>query len=711
MNMTKNTYIPPRISNLRSALLHAAVACATLVAFSASAATVEFKLSPDVKGREYRATMNHLQAMGVMSASTTNLGALTLTTINDAAASNALQALREKSSVLWAAIPSNEVSAKEATSSLPTFHGRQLVLELRDQFSATGVVSRLAASTGQAVQLKRISQGYRAIVVLPESTTPATMAAVMVAAEAEASVSKVERVRLATHQWVPNDALSAQQWSLGAGVGGIRAFEAWDITPSGSVQIAVIDTGIRSHPDLDSKRVAGYDMISFEFISADGDGRDSDPSDPGDTDAALECRRPRIASSWHGTHVAGIAAASSNNQEGISGVAPNARIQSVRALGHCGGTEEDIADSIRWAAGVAVAGAPLNPVPSKVINMSLGSVVSGACSSNMQAAVDSAIAKGAVIVAAAGNSADIADYWPANCKGVIAVAASNILGDISNYSNYGRVVAITAPGGENRAPGSPSILSTLNGGVTQAAAASYATYAGTSMAAPHVAGVVALMLARDPSLTSGQLLNRLQSGARSFPAGSDCATVVGACGSGLLDAANAVAGVTLNRALNEVASSRDRVHAVELLNVSNGRYMLSADPTEVFRLVINGTWVRTGQVISTFSFTAPYGNGASVSQPVCRAVVGAGTAFVYSANTAECNTYDQSGLGYTSHGMSFSAALPNSGTCPTGSTPVWELLKTDVLGYNTRNVADTNEISRMLSQGWAYSRIAFCAPN
>jgi serine protease len=706
--MSYKVVATPRLAVLKKAVSSAFGLCTFFVAVGASAATVEFKLAPDLKGREYRQALNGIAELGKLS--TTGRGTYSIETANDVAANSALRNLREKRSVLWASVPYAAAASPNAADTASEFDARVVAFDLKPGSDAAAAVKRIAAATGHELRLKRVSANDRALVVMPSGMSSANMAAAMVAAENDGTVIRAERVRLASHQWLPNDALYSQQWALGKGAGGISAYDAWDITPSGSVQIAIIDTGIRMHPDLDGKRVVGYDMITEEFISADGDGRDNDPSDPGDTDAALECGRPRIASSWHGTHVAGIAAATANNAVGMSGVSPNSRIQSVRALGHCGGTEEDVADSIRWASGAPVRGVPTNPMPSRILNLSLGSNRAGACSANMQSAVDAALAQGAIVVAAAGNSADVANYWPANCRGVISVASTDFLGELSSFSNYGGTVAISAPGGENRVAGSPGVLSTLNGGTTLAGAPSYAVYSGTSMASPHVAGAVALMLARDPSLSSGQVLNRLQVGARAFPGGSECSGV-SACGAGILNAANAVASVGLKRGINETSSSINFLHLVEMINVITARYQLSADPTEVERLVASGVWRRTGQIIKTYSFTTQFGDGSSVVQPVCRAMLDVGGAFAFSANTEECKNYQKTGSGFTPHGVVFAAALPNSNTCPTGSKPVWDLSKLDPRGYNVRNIADTTEISAMLAQGWSYGRVAFCAPN
>jgi serine protease len=707
--MTQTVHHFPRLSNLRATV--ALGLCAMTLSAASLAATVEFKLAPNLKGREYKNVLVGIAELGKVS-SISRDGGYKLETASDAAAFSAMRALRERRSVLWASAPSLEMPARSISPVATDFHERMISIQLLENRDANAVVSRLSAATGRTMRLKRVATGNRAMVILPSDTTASSMAAVTVAATKDVDVASASRVRLMRHHWVSNDTLLEQQWSLGNGVGGIRAAAAWDITPSGSVQVAIIDTGIRAHPDLDAKRVIGYDMIREKFISLDGSGRDSDPSDPGDADLDGICADdPYAPSTWHGTHVAGIVGASTNNKEGIAGVAPNARIQSVRVLGRCfGGTSEDVADAIRWAAGVPVPGVPLNPMPSKVINLSLGG--EGPCEANEQSAIDAAIANGAIIVVSAGNEkVDASEVSPANCRGVITVAASNILGELASYSNFGEAVTLSAPGGDGGLARLPAILSTLNGNGSLPAEPSYATYYGTSMAAPHVAGVVAMMVARDPSLTAGQALNRLKSSARSFPPGTACAGAPGQCGAGLLDAANAVASVGLNRGVNEVSSSNDRLQLVELVNLNSGRYILSADPAEIARLVSTGVWQRTGQVISTFSFTTLYGLGSSVAQPVCRATLNSGKAFVYSTNVQECKNYEQSGSGFTPHGVVFAAALPNSNNCPTGSDPVWDLAKLDSLGYNVRTIANTTEISQMLTQGWSYSRVAFCAPN
>jgi len=346
------------------------------------------------------------------------------------------------------------------------------------------------------------------------------------------NIEYVEPDRLMQPALLPNDGYYAQQWSLSDATGGIRAPAAWDKASGAGVTVAVIDTGVRPHADFAAKLLPGYDFITSSSIAGDGGGREADAYDPGDYTAAGQCGSgtPAHNSSWHGTHVAGIVAASANNGIGVAGVAFGARILPLRALGRCGGYTSDIADAIVWAAGGSVSGVPANANPAKVINLSLGG--SGACGSTTQNAINSARARGAVVVVAAGNdNVDAGTASPANCSGVITVAATGKSGGKASYSNYGSKVTLAAPGGDAGA----GILSTYNSGSTVPGSDAYAWMMGTSMATPVVSGVAALMLSANKSLTPDQLANLLKSSARAFPA--SCA----GCGAGLVDANAAVA--------------------------------------------------------------------------------------------------------------------------------------------------------------------------
>lgn len=346
----------------------------------------------------------------------------------------------------------------------------------------------------------------------------------------------------------PNDTYFAQQWHYKApssGSYGIDAVGAWDITTgSSAVNVAVIDTGaLFGHPDMAGKWLPGYDMISDPYISRDGDGRDSDASDVGDWTTSGDCGDPSWQpsdSSWHGTHVAGTIGAASNNGMGVTGVSWQSRIVPVRVLGRCGGTISDIADGMYWAAGLSVPGTSANANPAHVLNMSLGG--SGACGTTYQNAVTAIRNAGAVLVVAAGNSnVNVSNARPANCAGVIAIAATGPSGNRAYYSNYGSLVALAAPGGDQSGGAQNGVLSTLNDGTTSPGNMGYAYYQGTSMAAPHVAGIVALMLARNNALGVDQIKSILQQTVTPFPGGSTCNTNI--CGTGIANARSAVLAV------------------------------------------------------------------------------------------------------------------------------------------------------------------------
>lgn len=337
---------------------------------------------------------------------------------------------------------------------------------------------------------------------------------------ADPSVEYVEVDQLMQAILTPNDTSYSQQWGYFEATGGIRADQAWDVSTGTGVVVAVLDTGSTNHSDLNANTVAGYDMISDATVAGDGGGRDSDPSDPGDYYQGQN-------SSWHGTHVAGTVAAVTNNAKGVAGTAFGAKVQHVRVLGRGGGYTSDIADGIIWASGGSVSGVPANPTPAEVINMSLGG--GGSCSSTYQNAINSAVARGTTIVVAAGNSnANVSTSVPANCSNVIAVAATDRNGARASFSNYGTGIDVSAPG--------VGILSTLNSGTTSPGSESYASYNGTSMAAPHVAGVVALMQAHASTpKTPAEIESILKSTARALPGACS-----GGCGAGIVNAKAAV---------------------------------------------------------------------------------------------------------------------------------------------------------------------------
>ena len=309
----------------------------------------------------------------------------------------------------------------------------------------------------------------------------------------------------------PNDPqFLADQWNLwdayGVGLGDTagKMSRFYSLAAGRGATVAVIDTGVTAHPDLDSNLVPGFDFVSDPpslaaprveggpDVPFDGDadsGWDANPNDPGDWRGVAPVRD----SSWHGTYIAGVIAAQANNMLGVVGINPGARVQPIRALSWRGGLLSDIAASITWASGGHVDGVPDNANPTDVINMSFS--VNAACSVALQTAITAAHQRGSVLVAAAGNAnADVKDYAPANCADVIAVGATARDGLRASYSNFGSGIDISAPGGSGT--GASGVLSTVNAGLTVAAAAGYGAKEGTSVAAAHVSAAAAWDFAR-----------------------------------------------------------------------------------------------------------------------------------------------------------------------------------------------------------------------
>lgn len=362
---------------------------------------------------------------------------------------------------------------------------------------------------------------------------------------AEPGVEYVE-IDVPMHAFMkPSDPQYVNQWSYRAfspqaygQLVGINAEKAWDMATGSGVNIAVIDTGWAFNSDVThGLRInGGYDFISDVWLARDGDGREEYYEDSGTWGMAGECDPSQPTSSWHGTHVLGIAGANTNNGRGVAGTAPDAHLTPIRVLGRCGkGVESDITDAIVWAAGGSVPGVPANTNPAEVINLSLGGL--GTCSAAFQQAIDWAVSRGTTVVVAAGNSdVDVANVQPASCNNVIVVGAVDGGGYRPTWSNHGALVDIAAPGAR--------ILSTINHGTTApgAPADNVDTYVykdGTSMAAPFVSGVVALIqsVAATPK-TPAEIEALLKSTAHAFPQAPDKPL-----GAGILDAAAAVATV------------------------------------------------------------------------------------------------------------------------------------------------------------------------
>lgn len=493
----------------------------------------------------------------------------------------------------------------------------QLIIKLRSPSASelvrpmsAGRVQTLVATAGVGMKSVRAMAGNASLLALDTPLPLSEATAVAARLSTDPSIEYAEPDIMFKKTATPNETRFTEwQWNLfspaatytGAlqaggtkavpATGGANLQLAWDATTGvSSVVVAIIDTGIVNHQDLNGiggvtstyvpngRFLPGYDFISSNvgsgatqpvpanFVANDGNGRDADPSDPGDWVTEVEemtypatCDDGNTGpqnSSWHGTHMAGVAAATANNAMGIAGIAWNVRVLPVRALGKCGGSLTDIAEAIRWAAGLPVPGVPNNPTPAQVLNLSLGGGTT--CGPTMQSAVDAAVANGAVIVAATGNDGSTDLIAPANCTGVIAVTAHTINGENADYANIGAMTAISAPGG-----GSPSVLgaggetddtnwfgyyiwSTILFGSTGPTSVdsggrsgpAYSGFTGTSAATPQVAGFAALIKSVLPSATPAAIRTFITSNARAFPTGTACASggqFVGNCGAGLLD--------------------------------------------------------------------------------------------------------------------------------------------------------------------------------
>ena len=447
------------------------------------------------------------------------------------------------------------------------------------------------------------------------------------------SLEYVEPDRVLHNLTTPTDPGYGNQWHYGtpagSNKGGVNLPIAWDITKGNpSVVVAVIDSGYRPHVEFGTAIVPGYDFITDPVRANDGDGRDANAQDPGNWQVAGECGggTPAKDSVWHGTHVTGTIIAAMNNGQGGTGVAPNVKVVPVRVTGKCGGVLSDIIDGMRWAAGFAVAGAPVNANPAMILNLSIGDHTS--CSATLQAAVTEIVNAGKVIVAATDNNSDTSIDEPANCNGVIAVTAHAIDGDLAYYSNVSSQVAISAPGGDcgkltflsgTCTPGSglgtyaglgAGIYTTYNSGTTTPVADSYFPASGTSSAAPHVSGVAALLLSVKPLLTPPQVRAVVQGAARPFPLGSSCASggsVAGLCGAGLLDALAAINGsavppaVTIPNA-SQVVAPNLTVALSGAATADVGRSISSYQWTQLTGASV-GTIANSNQ--ATASFTAP----------------------------------------------------------------------------------------------------------
>ncbi len=710
---------------LRRALVAFAALAATssaVPAFAEPVSDLRVMLHPSTaaRGTLPAATLGKLERVAGASLTltgTTRTGALELRLagpLDEVGAQRIAKALREDRSVLWAqpivAAPGVE---KRAVPADPRFqaNGNRLMVRLADDVAPDwpALAHRFTELLGTPVAAER-KVGNVWLLEIAVARPPAELAALAATLQQDAAVMYADPVRRMVPQVVPNDPLFMKQWSLLDPIAGVNAPAAWSVqTGAPSTTVAVIDTGILPHPDLDGRVLPGYDFVTDPASARDGDGRDPDPRDEGDWTGADDCYpgSPPQDSFFHGLFVSGLIAANTDNGLGMAGMDWAAKVLPVRTLAKCGGTNADVFEGMLWASGVQIAGVPPNPNPARVINMSLGGY--GACASAIQEAIDDALAQGSVVVVAAGNAADDAANWsPANCGGVITVGATGNTGDRTGYSNYGRRVDLSAPGGDGDDVSS-LVLSTYAMGDTVPGEPAYAIAAGTSFSTPLVSGTASLMLARNPLLTPGRVLSILTGTTRDFPIGTQC-SAGGVCGSGLLDAGAAVASTPPATG----ALPPNAVPVLEYYDAGSDHYFITADPNEIAYLnLYMPQWQRTGAVFFAYpaAFLAPPG-----AQPVCRFYAGGliGSHF-FTANGAEC-AFVQSrwaGVWTLENPAVFYIEVPDSnGACREGTIPIYRFFN-NRQDANHRHTPDLSVRRAMVNRNWVpegANGVAFCSP-
>jgi serine protease len=444
-------------------------------------------------------------------------------------------------------------ASRPQPSATPEFVPGEVLVTFKTDLSAQSLsslsVNGIAMRSVRASSLERSL--YRSDTVRSQAGTLALVAQL----KSRKDVAWAEPNQIMRATATPDDTFFNKEWHLNA----INVPQAWDLetgsnlgpNPNSSpVTVAVVDTGLLTgHPDIQGKFWPGYDFISDFTTANDGNGRDNNPDDPGDVVGGQ--------GSYHGSHVAGTIAAATNNGVGIAGVSWGAKILPVRVLGvdinggGGAGSTSDIIDGILWAAGVPVAGVPNNPNPAQIINLSLGG--GGRCEvgSTLQRTFDQVNAKGAIVVVAAGNeNVETADTIPASCSGVITVGATNKAGTRAPYSNYGPRVDVMGPGGQGDASSSVNEVLSLDKQDGPGGGFGYGYKQGTSMATPHVAGVLALLKSKDPNLNFSRALSILKRTARPLTAtqctGTGTAKVPSDCGAGLIDAFAALNALSTN---------------------------------------------------------------------------------------------------------------------------------------------------------------------
>jgi serine protease len=640
--------------------------------------------------------------------------------LDAAAVATMVSRMREDRSVVWAEPVASNAAAKSVVvktngKSAPALTRQKLMLRLAPSVLPDWptLLPRFSAVVGATLTVDH-QIGNIWVLTLDTAVPDAQLANMASQLETDAMIQYADPVQRAVTKVIPNDPDYNQEWALSDPVAGINAPAAWDLQKgNSSIAIAVVDTGITTHPELAGRVLPGYDFISDPARSGDGDGRDNDPSDNGDSTSDGQCfpGSQGEPSSWHGTFVSGIIAANTNNGVGIAGIDWHAMILPVRVLGKCGGTFDDITAGVLWAAGLPVTGVPANPYPARVINMSLGG--STDCPQAMQDAINQALSEGIVVAVAAGNESDDASTSaPANCSGVITVGGSTRQGDRTDYSNFGARVDISAPGGDGDVAN--WIFSISNDGTGGPGNPTYKSEIGTSFSAPQVAGTASLMFARNANLTPGRVLNIMSATSRAFPAGTTCAAG-GACGAGLLDAGFALQSTPAGDA---VAPS-NTVPVIEYYRADKDHYFMSANAAEIAftDTVLSGTFQRTGELF--YAWTNP-ALAPNTAKPVCRfySRLPLIDSHFYTAIASECQyvlTHEAS-TWTLENPAAFYVLLPDAtGACPASTAPVYRFFdnRNDA---NQRHTIDLSVQRAMINRGWVPegsgpNAVAFCTPD
>jgi serine protease len=335
--------------------------------------------------------------------------------------------------------------------------------------------------------------------------------------------------------------------------------------------------------------------------------------------------------------------------------------------------------------------------------MSLGGVSPNGCGKTLyQDAINKIKAKGILIVVAAGNSNDeAANFVPASCDGVMTVGATGPTGDRASYSNYSSQfkVDISAPGGDSGVYGSAyGILSTVNSGKNGPESSTYDYKNGTSMAAPHIAGIATLGLALDPEIAPELLQLSLLLTSQSFPATSQCTTMYPVCGVGIVSAYDS---------LQAVVALKPYSLIYEYKNINTGHYFRTNNAGES-AFVLNGGagdgWVDTKDYFLAWRDSS---QGAS---PVCRFYSAGSNSHFFTADAGECALVKKN-PDWNYEGIAYYVRQTNQGTCPVDTLPIYRAYNNRWMykDGNHRFSTDLSAINELVAKNWIFEGIAMCA--